>query len=295
MGKKERKRKSHRRIFGLLVVLMALSAIMIPEGSAETALDQNQSQTQPASKPVQVAVLPRKMPELPVSTSPKTASQTSISEKETQAQAPQEEKPAVVVVPESEPVEDTYFSDVVFVGDSRTEGFSLYSGLKEGQYLFSVGATVESVFSKATEKTARGKVSILDALADLECSKVYLMLGANELGWVRPEMFQTQYGKVIDRIREDHPDVQVVIQSILPVSAKQDAKGSYVNNQRIRTYNQLLEELAEEKNCPYINVAEAVSDENGCLRAEWNFDGVHLNTAGCKAWLEYLRTHPVMS
>ena len=36
MGKRVRKRRTHRRIFGLLVVLMALSAIMIPEGSAET-------------------------------------------------------------------------------------------------------------------------------------------------------------------------------------------------------------------------------------------------------------------
>ena len=42
-----------------------------------------------------------------------------------------------------------------------------------------------------------------------------------------------------------------------------------------------------------MNVAEAVTDENGCLRAEWNSDGVHLNVKGCQAWLEYLRTHPV--
>lgn len=42
-------------------------------------------------------------------------------------------------VPESEAVEDTYFQDVIFLGDSRTEGFSLYSGLKEGTYFYSVG------------------------------------------------------------------------------------------------------------------------------------------------------------
>lgn len=40
-------------------------------------------------------------------------------------------------------------------------------------------------------------------------------------------------------------------------------------------------------------MAEAVTDENGCLQADWNFDGVHLNVKGCQAWLEYLRTHPV--
>lgn len=203
------------------------------------------------------------------------------------------EKPETMLVPESDPVEDAYFADTVFLGDSRTEGFHLYSGLQEGEYLYAVGATVESVFTKPTQETAAGKVPMLDALAELECGKVYIMLGANELGWPRSEAFHDQYGKVIDRIREDHPDAEVVIQSILPVSAVQESKGSYVNNGRIQTYNAILEELALEKECPYLNVSEAVTGEDGCLRPELTTDGIHLNTAGCKEWLNYLKTHAV--
>ena len=52
-------------------------------------------------------------------------------------------------------------------------------------------------------------------------------------------------------------------------------------------------ELAETYGVTYLNVAEAVADEDGFLRADWNFDGVHLNQEGCQAWLAYLRTHPV--
>lgn len=208
--------------------------------------------------------------------------------------APEEPaKPATMLVPESEPVEDDYFADTVFLGDSRTEGFYLYSGLEEGMYLYAVGATVESVFTKPTQETEAGKVPMLDALAELECGKVYIMLGANELGWPRSEAFHDQYGKVIDRVRADHPDAEVVIQSILPVSAVQEAKGSYVNNGRIQAYNTILEELALEKECPYLNVGEAVTGEDGCLRPELTTDGIHLNTAGCKEWLDYLKTHAV--
>ena len=202
-------------------------------------------------------------------------------------------KPETMLVTESEPVEDGYFTDTVFLGVSRTEGFHLYSGLQEGEYLYAVGATVESVFTKATQETGGGKVPMLDALAELECGKVYIMLGANELGWPRSEAFHDQYGKVIDRIREDRPDAEVVIQSILPVSAVQESKGSYVNNSRIQTYNAILEELALEKECPYLNVSEAVTGEDGCLRPELTTDGIHLNTAGCKEWLNYLKTHAV--
>ena len=162
-----------------------------------------------------------------------------------------------------------------------------------GSYYYAVGATVESVFTKKAWETPAGKVPLLDAVAEEDCGKIYVMLGVNELGWSKVETFRDQYAKVIDRLREDHPDAEVVLQSLLPVSAKQDEKGSYVNNDRIRVYNEALLELAEEKDCPYLNVAEAVADETGCLRADWNFDGVHLNVKGCQAWLEYLRTHPV--
>lgn len=206
---------------------------------------------------------------------------------------PAEEVPIFAPVAESEAVEDAYFADTVFLGDSRTEGLSLYSGLKEGTYLFAVGATVESVFTKNTQETPAGKVPLLDALADIDCGKVYIMLGINELGWPRAEVFRQQTVKMVERIRQDHPDTVVVLQSILPVSAKQEAKGSYVNNARIEEFNTMLKAVAEELDCPYLNVAEAVTGEDGCLVETMSVDGVHLNTAGCRAWLDYLKTHTV--
>ena len=67
------------------------------------------------------------------------------------------------IAAEREPVEDTYFDDAVFLGDSCTEGFHLYSGLKTGTYLYATGATVESVFSKSVS-TPLGRMPLLDAL-----------------------------------------------------------------------------------------------------------------------------------
>ena len=198
-----------------------------------------------------------------------------------------------VPVPESSPVTDTYFDDVVFLGDSRTEGFYLYSGLKTGKFLYAVGATVESVFSKKAWDSGHGKIPLLDALAETEYDKVYLMLGINELGWSKAENYRDQYTKLIDRVREDHPEAVVVLQSILPVSAKQDAKGSYVNNKKIIAYNEIIADLASEKGCVFLDSAEAVAGPDGCLPAEWTFDGVHLNPAGCRILLDYYRTHSV--
>lgn len=194
---------------------------------------------------------------------------------------------------ESSPAEEGYFSDAAFVGDSRTEGFHLYSGLKEGTYFYYVGATVQTVMDKATQDGPNGKETILDALSRGSYGKIYIMLGVNELGWYRTEEFTEQYAKVIARIRADHPEATLVIQSLLPVSAKQDTKRSYVNNTRIVLFNQLLKDLAKEEDCVFLDPASAVTDENGVLPTALTTDGVHLNTAGCGKWLEYLQENPV--
>ena len=287
MGKRDMRKRSRpgRRLLGIAALLAAV-LLLEPGAPASAVPERDPEEALPA-----VELLPAESrqaaEEVP-------AEEAAPGEKSSEPeQAPAEEEPWSGPVPEGPAVEDSYFDDTVFLGDSRTEGFHLYSGLEEGAYLYAVGATVESVFTKATQETEGGKVPILDALAELECGKVYIMLGVNELGWPRSEVFQEQYGKVIDRIREEHPEAKVVIQSLLPVSAKQEAKGSYVNNRRIAEFNTLLEDLAAEKDCPYLNVAEAVTGEDGCLRPELTTDGVHLNTRGCQAWLEYLKDHPL--
>lgn len=195
-------------------------------------------------------------------------------------------------VPETEAVEDTYFDSALFLGDSRTQGLFLYSGLKTGYEYTAVGATVESVFTKKNFPLESGeKVPILDAMKDQPCDKIYIMLGVNELGWSKTKTYHDQYAKLIDRVREDHPEAKIVLQSLPPVSARQDAKKTYVNNERIRAYNEVIRALAEEKGCYFLDVAACLTGAGGVLPVEQTTDGVHFNTAGCKAWLSYLRTH----
>lgn len=310
MARKRVRRTRKKRFPGGFLVLAAAGALLFLGGPRGVAANSPLEQAAPAGLEESAPITPEK-PELPDRSESPAPDVTRTLLEKPKAVMPEEdvsdsstekmsvpaakeipEEDASPVVEESQPVEDTYFDDVLFLGDSRTEGFHLYSGLKTGSYLYATGATVESVFTKSVN-TPVGKLPMLDALARMDCGKIYVMLGVNELGWNGTDIFRNQTAKMIQRIQADHPDATIVIQSILPVSAKQDAKGSYVNNQRINAYNQVLQELAEEYGLVYLNVAEAVSDENGYLRADWNFDGVHLNKAGCQAWLDYLRTHPV--
>ena len=270
-GKRE-KTKKQLHLPGALLALIALAFLLWTEGPRGVAADspvesQEPEMLQQAEEPIPVA---EPEPESVVIAEPVWEG----------------------LVPESAPVEDTYFDDAVFLGDSRTDGLRLYGGLTHGTFLCSTGATVESVFTKAVE-TPAGTMPLLDALAGMECGKIYVMLGINELGWNGTEIFRTQSTELIRRLQSDHPDAEIVIQSILPVSAQKDAEGRYVNNGRIGEYNAVWLELAEKFDVAYMNVAESVADENGLLPTDLCYDGVHLNKAGSRQWLDYLRTHTV--
>lgn len=273
-GKREKKKK--RRLPGLLMMLAVLVLTVHSSGPRGVAADSPVETAPPKEAPVPAAPAAREIGADPV---------------------PMEAEPEPSVpagpVPEGEAVEDTYFDTAAFLGDSRTEGFRLYSGLEHGAYYYAVGATVESVFSKAVETESGGEMPLLDAMAQAEFDRIYVMLGVNELGWHGTDLYREQYARLIGRLRQDHPEAELVLQSILPVSAKQEAKGGYINNERIAAYNEVVEALATETGCWFLNTAEAVTGEDGCLVAQWTSDGVHLNVAGCRVWLDYLRTHAV--
>lgn len=196
-----------------------------------------------------------------------------------------------MLVPESEPVDDSYFDDAVFIGNSRTEGLKMYSGLTKSTFITEVGLTVDSIFTDYCNISGGYKNLAFSELESREFGKVYIMMGMNELGWVYDDVFKEDYGKVIDRIREINPDAVIYIQSILPVSKWKDSNDSTYTIANVDRLNARLRELADEKEVHYVDVAEGIMDEEGYLPYEATLDGVHLVPEYCVKWLDYLKTH----
>lgn len=200
-------------------------------------------------------------------------------------------------VPESEPVDkDEWFSDAVFIGDSRTDGLRLYSGITpEADFLYSTGITVFEVMNgKQVIRQADRKVSILEALGQKQYGKVYISLGVNELGGNDPEGYARVYGALIDNLRELQPAARLYIQSIIPVNtAKCIANGqrSYVTNENIYAYNSALAQLVMDRKVPFLDLSQALADEYGEVPADLSSDGVHFKKEGYKLWLDYLACH----
>lgn len=244
------------------------------------------SEVQPEQSAVEESTPPESQPESqpPASSAaPQSAGESSTGETVTTVGA---------AVPQSDPVGDEYFSDAVFIGDSRTEGFMIYSGINATYYTVK-GLAVDNIYTKDAVDTANGRVTVLEALEQQTFGKVYIMLGVNELGWVYSEVFQQKYGELIDAIRARQPNAIIYVQSILPVSTEKEQKDPVYNNAKIQEYNGLIAQMCQQKGVYYVNVWEALAGEDGALPPEDSVDGVHVNQASCALWRDYLKEHTV--
>ena len=135
--------------------------------------------------------------------------------------------------------------------------------------------------------------TVADALNYTSFNKVYIMLGINETGWIYSSKFIDGYGRIIDAVKAVNPDAAIYIQEILPVSNSVSATHDYIKNSKIDEYNQLLQQLAEEKQVYFIDTASAVAAEDGSLPEDAAVDGIHMKNSYCQKWLDYLMTHTV--
>lgn len=199
-------------------------------------------------------------------------------------------------VPQNEAVENSYFEDAAFIGDSRTDGFMLYSGIGCGENLTSTGISIFALDSKKALKKNGQSYTLLEALELGYYGKVYLSLGVNELGVHDDEGFYQAYCDAIDAIRASQPEAVIYIQGLIPLNEDIIMKTSgktYLRNDRLLVYNDLMKKAAEEKQVAFLDLNPYFAGEDGQLPADASNDGVHLKRAGCEKWLEYLRTHTV--
>ena len=193
-------------------------------------------------------------------------------------------------------VEDDYFADAVFIGDSRTVGLYEYGGLEEVTTFYaSKGLTVYKLFDAEIVEIPgqRQKSTIEDALLNNEFRKIYLMVGINEMGTGTVETFTAKYKEVVDHLLELEPNSILYIQGILKVTTERSDKGDYINNEGITARNNALAELADNRRIFYLDANPLICDETGGLVPSYTFDGVHLKAQYIEIWKNYLKEHAI--
>lgn len=225
-------------------------------------------------------------------TSADTQTETMTTE-EPQPTEPSEELPKEVAY---HTVDDSYFDDAVFIGDSRTVGMYEYGGLEETSTFYaSTGLTIYKMFDSKIVAVPgqKKKITVEEALSEKQFAKIYLMIGINEMGTGTVESFMKAYGEAVQHLQQLQPDAVIYLQAIMKVTTERSGQGDYITNEGIEARNEEIAKLADDEKIYYLDVNPLICDETGGMVASYTYDGVHLKARYIPIWLDFLKEHAV--
>lgn len=169
------------------------------------------------------------------------------------------------------------YSNSLFVGDSLTEGLSIYDYIDSENVIAQKGMTIYS---------AREQIN---KISEKNPDKVFLLLGTNDiLNGESSSKFAHRYGELVQEISKALPKAKVYVQSIFPVSEEVEANRPLLANSRIDDYNAALKEVSADYGFKYVDVCSKFKDANGKMIKSYSPDGIHLDYEYYKIWLNYL-------
>lgn len=163
----------------------------------------------------------------------------------------------------------SYPTDVVFAGDSITYR------CQWNEMFPDLSIKNRGIPSDTTE----GMLARLDSIIKTKPDKVFLMIGINDISLqVEEQTIIDNYSCILD-IMAAYTDIEVYVQSILPVS-----QNSGISKEEIVRINHGIWEMCQEKEIVYIDLYDLFSDDSGWLKGQYNGDGVHINAKGYECW-----------
>lgn len=186
----------------------------------------------------------------------------------------------------SERINDEYYDDALFVGDSRMGALSLYGTHDNRQVYY-----IESLFlNKINITTLEDGDTIYDKITNTDVNNLYLMFGLNETGWKDYALFIEQYDKLIKDIRQLKPDINIYV-FLLYTCQKTTALTHDIIKDKIDEDNALLKKMCLDNKIFYLDLNNVLLGEDGYLNNDLTNDGIHLNKSGTYIMEDYIDTH----
>lgn len=214
-----------------------------------------------------------------------TAPQDSVSESDSTDSAPAQDT--------IQPPPEGFFSDALFIGDSRTVGLRDYGGIQGAIFFADSGMSVYNIKNKSINVTGVGNTNLEALISGGKYQKIYIMLGINELGYPDMDKAVAKYGELIDMLKSAQPDAAIIIEANLHVAEETSSTHQYFTNSNINTLNEKLSKFADNTRVFYIDVNPLFDDGEGNLDKQYTYnDDFHLSGKYYKTWADWIATQP---
>ena len=209
----------------------------------------------------------------------------------------------------SQRVDDSWFDDALFVGDSIADAMRIYAehlrttGNPECMGSVTFFCMQNFSYARAADDNIhnleyfpiyQGRARRVETVVELTgCKKLLVEMGANELSGDGAEGTAENVEKLMQLCLEVNPELEIYLMNLLPCVYEDKPYG--IDNRMIKEFNASLRELCEEKGYHYLDIYSALANEEGLMNPEDCADplnaGVHPNLSGCEKWLNYLYEH----
>lgn len=169
---------------------------------------------------------------------------------------------------------------VIFLGNSITEGGN-WKELTGNNEVINRGIGGDITF---------GVLARLDDITTRKPSKVFILIGINDIGKDIPDLVIAEnVRKIITRIQSESPATIIFLQSILPLNPSvSQFPQHYDKEDHVVRANILLREVAIKTSCRFINLYPIFLDDQHRLDKRFTADGLHLNAAAYERWAQFL-------
>ncbi len=188
--------------------------------------------------------------------------------------------------------EKEYFSDALFIGDSRTAGLKMFGSLDNADYFANPGLNLYTLPTKKIEIDEE-KLKLEELLEKKDYKKIYVMFGINELGYNYDTTIE-KYNNLVAMLQEKEPEAIIFVCANLHVTKLRNDNDKVHNNEAINKINAQIATLEDKKDIFYVDVNVLFDDEEGNLAKEFASDDSHVKAAHYVDWCEWLREHTIV-
>jgi len=167
---------------------------------------------------------------------------------------------------------------IIFLGDSITQ-------YAEWDELFTNSKVINRGIGSDTTK---GVIDRLDQIIQIQPSKVFLMIGVNDLGkGVSIQDIESNYEQILTKL-EEIKSIKIYIQSLLPINT--NLAGNIVSSDKIIELNKRLALLAKKHNAEYVDLYSVFATDSQ-MPTKYTGDGVHLTGEAYAVWCNQIRQY----
>ncbi len=176
--------------------------------------------------------------------------------------------------------------EIIFLGNSITD-IGEWTEIWQNKNVKNRGISGDITF---------GVLARMDEVLSSRPAKVFIMIGVNDIARNIPnEVILSNYRRMIDRVQQESPRTQLILQSVLPTNDEfKPFKNHYGKDDRIQAVNAGMRALCAERGVGYVDLYPRFLDGQGKLDKQFTNDGLHLTGAGYMLWKKILIEQKLM-